>query len=124
MFCLEFCKYEFLTCRRNTSACSYICTYQNLGEVPAYLIGWLQLLGRSSCVTLIARALGSVLTQVVGDRLVRHHFAAQWMVAEDTIGIIAQFIVGLFILLGLKVGSGLCLGSLLERLQSCFMNCR
>ena len=100
---LELCKYEFLTCKRGTSACPYICTYQLLGELPAYIHGWLQVVNKGVQVALIARGLGSVLVLILGDGLVRHQLIADYLVHEDTFGIGAQIIVTLFIMSGLQV---------------------
>ena len=109
LFFVELCKYEFLTCKRGTSACPYICTYQLLGELPAYIHGWLQVVNKSVQVALIARGLGSVLVLILGDGLVRHQLLADYLVHEDTFGIGAQIIVTLFILSGLQVRSKLTL---------------
>ncbi|XP_059350531.1 cationic amino acid transporter 2-like isoform X1 [Daphnia carinata] len=96
----ELCRYEFLTCRRNTSACPYICTYQIMGEFAAHLYGWTQVLSRAAVAALVARGIGSVLVLVFGKHLLQHNF---YFVNEDSFGIIAQLIVSLFVLLGLKM---------------------
>ena len=68
----ELCKYEFLTCRQNTSPSPYICVYQLLGEVPAFFYGWLQCINRAAIVALLARSLGSVLVLIVGNGKAMH----------------------------------------------------
>jgi len=63
----ELCKYEFLTCQRNTAACPYVCVYQLLGELPAFVYGWLQLAYRTAIVALLARGIGSILALIIGN---------------------------------------------------------
>jgi hypothetical protein len=71
-----------------------------MGEFAAHLYGWTQLLSRAAVVALVARGIGSILVLVFGKHLDQHHFH---FVNEDTLGIIAQLVVSLFVLLGLKV---------------------
>jgi hypothetical protein len=81
----------------------YGCSYQILGEFPAYLNGWIQILSLSSFIALMARSLGTILQVTVGNRLVLHHLITKTMANEDFIGLLAQLIVYIFILFGLKV---------------------
>ena len=70
----ELCKYEFLTCQRNTASCPYVCVYQLLGELPAFVYGWLQLAYRTAIVALLARGLGSILALIIGNGISYHSF--------------------------------------------------
>ena len=98
------CKGEYLTCKRGcTSACTYTCTYQILGELPAYIYGWLQILNKAIVGTLIARGLGSVFIQTIGNRLIRHHLIPAFIVNEHFSGIAVQALVSSFVVCGLQV---------------------
>lgn len=75
-----------------------------MGEFAAHLYGWTQLLSRAVVAALVARGIGSILVLVFGKHLLQHNF---YFVNEDSFGIIAQLIVSLFVLLGLKVNNKL-----------------
>ena len=71
-----------------------------MGEFAAHLYGWIQLLSRGAVAALAARGVGSVLVLVFGRKLLQYDFQ---LVNEDSFGIIAQMMVSLLVLLGLKV---------------------
>ena len=73
-----------------------------MGEFAAHLYGWTQILSRSAIAALVARGIGSVLILIFGKRLIQYEFSEN-LVNEDTIGAIAQTLVSIFVLLGLKV---------------------
>lgn len=75
-----------------------------MGEFAAHLYGWAQLLSRAAVAALVARGIGSILVLVFGKHLAQHNF---YFINEDSFGIIAQLIVSLFVLLGLKVSKRL-----------------
>lgn len=75
-----------------------------MGELSAYLYGWSQILNRSILITLLARGLGSVIVQTVGERLIEHHFPlSSSLINEDSIGITSQLMVCALVLCGLQV---------------------
>lgn len=71
-----------------------------MGEFAAHLYGWTQLLSRGAVAALVARGVGSVLVLVFGRTLIQYDFQ---FVNENSFGIIAQLMVSLLVLLGLKV---------------------
>ncbi len=91
-----------MTCTRGTSACPYICIYQLLGELPAYLYGWLKIINNAIMTALLAQGLGSVLLRVACNSVIRLHLASNFL-HEDVVGIGAQLVVSVFVACGLQV---------------------
>ncbi len=74
-----------------------------MGEFAAHLYGWIQMLSRGAAAALVARGIGSILVLVFEKRLLRYEILSTELINEDSIGVIAQLMVSVFVLLGLKV---------------------
>ena len=74
-----------------------------MGEFAAHCYGWMQMLSRGAAAALVARGVGSILVLAFGKRLLRYEVLSTELINEDSIGVVAQLLVSLFVFLGLKV---------------------